>query len=108
MRDQTIQLRILGARLWRARLAASLTQDEVATEFGCHQTAISRLEQGEREVRAHELFDFAKLYRTTPDALIGPYTQAEKELEVELGRDMTYDHSLLPRRRWRRGGRVLT
>jgi transcriptional regulator with XRE-family HTH domain len=75
----------------------------VATEFGCHQTVISRIEQGERELRAHELFEFARLYGTTPEILISPYTEVEEQLERELAQDGTYDHTLLPRRRWRRG-----
>jgi transcriptional regulator with XRE-family HTH domain len=50
------------ARLRAARLAAGLTQAEVARRLGKHQSLVSKSESGERRVDAVEFADFARIY----------------------------------------------
>jgi transcriptional regulator with XRE-family HTH domain len=101
--SRTIQLRILGARLWRARQRAAVPQEDAAAALGRHQTAISRLEHGGRHVRAQEVFILAALYGTRPDELMAPFTDEENRVAEELQRDINFDHPSLPRRQiWRR------
>lgn len=49
-------------RLKEARLAAGLTQAQVAAALGKPQSFVSKCESGERRVDPIELADFAQLY----------------------------------------------
>jgi transcriptional regulator with XRE-family HTH domain len=100
--SRTIQLRILGARLWRARLRAGVHQEAAAAALERHQSTISRLEQGGRQVRAQEVFALAALYGVKAEELIGPFTPEEEFLEQELRKDINFDHPMLPRRQMNR------
>jgi transcriptional regulator with XRE-family HTH domain len=100
--SRTVQLRILGARLWRARLRAGIPQEIAAATLERHQSTISRLEQGGRHVRAQEVFALAEVYGVTAEDLIGPFSAEEKQLEQELRRDINFDHPMLPRRQLNR------
>ena len=57
-------------RIRRARLAAGLSQRELAAVVGLHQTAVSKIETGERAILASELVAFARALRvSTPELL---------------------------------------
>lgn len=53
--------RILTA-LKEARLAAGLTQTDVAKRFGAHASFVSKCESGERRIDVLELSQFCRLY----------------------------------------------
>lgn len=55
-------VRLLRA-LREARIAAGMTQVEVATAFGAHASFISKCESGERRVDVVELAQFCRLYK---------------------------------------------
>lgn len=59
--------RRLIVRLREARLAAGLTQVQVARKLKRPQSFISRLESGQRRVDAVELGMFARLYKKPID-----------------------------------------
>ena len=60
----------LVERLKTARLAAGLTQVEVAEEMDLTQSAVSKCESGERRVDVIELKAFADLYGVSVSFLI--------------------------------------
>ncbi len=49
-------------RLREARLAARLTQEDVAVRLGVRQTFVSKIETGERRVDPLEFAELAQLY----------------------------------------------
>jgi len=49
-------------RLREARLAAELTQEDVAERLGVPQNFVSKLERGERRIDPIELAELAELY----------------------------------------------
>ena len=51
------------AKLRKARMAAGLTQAEVAKKLGCTQSWVSKVELGELRVEAIWLNRLAKLYK---------------------------------------------
>lgn len=53
-----------------ARLAANLTQVQVARALRIPQSQVSRMESGERRVDVIELRDMAELYRRPVSSLI--------------------------------------
>ena len=54
--------RLFLTRLREARLAAGLTQVEVAAKLHRPQSFVSKCESGERRVDVGELIEFARLY----------------------------------------------
>jgi transcriptional regulator with XRE-family HTH domain len=54
--------RSLLLRLREARIAAKLTQDDVAAALRVTQRLVSRMETGERRIDVFELEELAKLY----------------------------------------------
>jgi Zn-dependent peptidase ImmA (M78 family)/transcriptional regulator with XRE-family HTH domain len=61
---------MVSERLRLARENAGLTQAEVASKLNVARTTIVAIEQGQRRVRIDELRSFAKLYRTSVNALL--------------------------------------
>jgi transcriptional regulator with XRE-family HTH domain len=61
----------LAETLLLKRLAAKLSQQQVADATGIPRSGVSDVERGLREVSALELKAFAVLYGTTTDALLG-------------------------------------
>ena len=60
--------RALATRLWQARKAAGLDQQEVADRLGIgSRSIISELETGQRRLDVVELMALAKLYGRPPD-----------------------------------------
>ena len=61
----------LPARLRAARVAAGLSQGQVAKLLGMHRPTISEMEAGNRRVSAEELGKLANLYDTKLTWLLG-------------------------------------
>ncbi len=62
MARRSAAYRLFLRRLREARLAAGLTQVDVAAKLRRPQSYVSKCESGERRVDVVELTDFAKLY----------------------------------------------
>lgn len=69
---------MLAARLKAARLAKSLTQDEVARSIGVKQRWISKLERGDKRPNIETLSKLAKLYGVNESNLLQGETFANK------------------------------
>lgn len=65
-------------RLKAARLAKSLTQDEVARSIGVKQRWISKLERGEKRPNIETLSKLAKLYGVSESDLLQGETSTNK------------------------------
>lgn len=61
-------------RLRAARVAAGLTQEQVATKLGKPQSFVSKSENGERRVDAVEFADLAAIYGIAMDDLVAGRT----------------------------------
>lgn len=61
----------LAETLLCARIAAKLSQQQVADATGIPRSGVSDVERGVREVSALELRAYAELFSTTTDALLG-------------------------------------
>ena len=61
----SIRYKAMLYRLRQARIAAGLTQVDVARALGRTQAFVSKCELGERRIDPIELADLAKLYRRT-------------------------------------------
>jgi transcriptional regulator with XRE-family HTH domain len=59
----------LGAEIERLRHEAGLDQREVARHLDVHESAISRLESGQRGLGVEELFRLAELFGVDVDAI---------------------------------------
>jgi len=71
MASQTDDYRRMLERLREARLAAGLTQVQVAERLGKPQSFVSKVELGERRIDPVELRRFAELYGKTVDYFLG-------------------------------------
>ena len=63
MARRSAAYRLFLTRLREARLAAGLTQMQVAAKLRRPQSFVSKCESGERRVDVVELTEFARLYR---------------------------------------------
>lgn len=61
----------LAARLRELRARRGWTQDQVARELGCHESAVSRWESGSRFPTGVDLVALADLFRVSADDLLG-------------------------------------
>lgn len=59
----------LGAEIERLRRQAGLDQREVARHLDVHESAISRIESGQRGLGVEELFRLAELFGVDADAI---------------------------------------
>lgn len=57
----------LVSELVEARKNAGLTQEEVATLLGKHQSFVSKIESGERKIDFIELEDLCQIYKVSID-----------------------------------------
>ncbi len=64
--------RIVGQNVRLARLAAGLTQEQLADRSGFSQQYLSDLERGRRNPTVVSLWELAQALDTTPIALITP------------------------------------
>lgn len=63
---------MLGKRIRDRRLELNMTQDELAQKTGYKtKGAISRIENGERDLSQSQISDFAKALKTTESFLMG-------------------------------------
>lgn len=74
---------LIGGRVRDARLAAGMTQAQLGTKVGLHQTAIARVEGGQQSLPAHALIRVAEALDLPAFALVDlgdpqrPVTRAE-------------------------------
>ena len=71
--------RLLGRNARMARMAAQLTQEQLAERSGFAQQYISDLERGLRNPTIVSLYELALALNTTPVALITPDEEAAQE-----------------------------
>lgn len=92
----------LAKRLFEARTAHGLTQEEVAAQVGLSRVSISNIEHAWRKVYANELARFARLFNTTPGALLGHENETlEMSKEEALVRQIIAETRLLcPEDQW--------
>lgn len=64
--------RLVGRNAKRLRLAAGLTQEQLAEKSGFSQQYISDLERGRRNPTVVTLYELAQALQSTPVALIEP------------------------------------
>lgn len=64
--------RFLGENVRRLRLAAGLSQDELAGRSGLHRTYISSIERGKRNVSVENIFTLASALGCDPRDLLDP------------------------------------
>jgi Zn-dependent peptidase ImmA (M78 family)/DNA-binding XRE family transcriptional regulator len=69
--NQPLDPRVLGERLKRARVKASLTQGDVADKLNLARTTLVAIEKGERTPKSEEWDAFRKLYGIKLNVLIG-------------------------------------
>jgi len=69
-RDDRRFLERVGFRVRELRVAAGLTQAQLADRAGLHRTFIGSVERGERNVALLSLRRIAHALRTTPAALL--------------------------------------
>lgn len=88
------QLEGILKRLIEARKAADMTQDDVASYFGFHNTAIGQWERGRTPITLLNLFKLANIYECDPLWLLTGEREVTKEqlgaiaenLEISLGK----------------------
>ena len=68
----------LGERLRKARVAAGLSQGQVAKLLKMHRPTITDMESESRKVTAGELARFAEVYKVSLEWLTGTETQNSK------------------------------
>lgn len=76
----------LGAWLQNRRRESNLTQQEVATKIGVHQTRVSHWERGSRLPNPEQLDALASLFGVTFDALVAEFL-VDNEVERALIND---------------------
>jgi transcriptional regulator with XRE-family HTH domain len=78
-RMPTLLRKAIGLRLRAARIAAELTQQDVATHFSCSRQAVSAWEGGRAMPDLAELIQLASLYAVTTDSLLVGVSDSEEE-----------------------------
>jgi transcriptional regulator with XRE-family HTH domain len=63
---------IFGRNLKRLRLAAGLSQEELAARAGLHRTYISSVEGGNRNISLENIFALANALKCDPRELLAP------------------------------------
>jgi transcriptional regulator with XRE-family HTH domain len=72
MEDETGIIAVVADAVRKARLAAGLSQEDLALEAGLDRTYISQVERGLRNVTIVVLARIASALKTTPDRLLVP------------------------------------
>ncbi len=82
----------VGARVAAARIAAGFTQEQLAERLGLHRSALTRVEQGQRQIDALELIELAEAlgrsaewFVTSPPAMLASHRRERSE-EVDVNR----------------------
>ena len=76
----------LGNRLRAARERSGLSQQGAADRLGLHRTAVTLIENGQRQVSTIELTQFAALYRRSIGELLDPSEKFAEDYVVVLHR----------------------
>lgn len=79
MSEQTKKA-VIAARIREARVAAGLTQGQVAKFLGLHRPSVSEMEAGNRSVTADELARMAELFDVSVSWLAG---EGAEKVDVE-------------------------
>lgn len=87
----------VGARAREARLAAGLSQADLARRLGMDRSALARVESGQRQVSALELFSLADALGLPP----AHFMSAAPEAVVSRRQDLTEDSNDVSRLRFR-------
>jgi transcriptional regulator with XRE-family HTH domain len=91
----TDDMQALAQRLREGREYLGLSQEAVAERLGVARATISAVEAGKRKVSSMELRDFARLYRTTVEKLLGDTEEPDKDPVVgalfRTARDLTHE-----------------
>lgn len=69
--DRQALAQVIAQRLRELRARANLTQEQIASRLGCHESAISRWEAGTRLPPATDILALAELYEVSVDSLLG-------------------------------------
>lgn len=78
----------LGKRMSNLRKSKGLSQEEVARHLGISRSAVTQLEQGNRQLSALELKRLAKLLQTSTDQILtDSYAQAADEQELLMAEE---------------------
>lgn len=80
--DKRARYQYLADILRRYRIAADLTQSEVATRLGMPQSFVSKMESGERRLDVIELIDVLNLYGQSISNVERELTLSGKERRV--------------------------
>lgn len=75
---------VIAARVREARLAAGLTQGQVAKMLGLHRPSVSEMEAGNRSVTADELTKLAELFDVSLSWLGGEGAEKVDTLDNKL------------------------
>lgn len=63
-------LRCVGSRVRELRIAAGLSQEELADRAGLHRTYVGGIERGERNIGVLNLFGLARALKVSPSELL--------------------------------------
>ncbi|HJP89038.1 MAG TPA: helix-turn-helix transcriptional regulator [Candidatus Limnocylindrales bacterium] len=74
--ERSDEARLVGRRLAAAREAAGLSQLEAARRLGVPQSAIGKLELGQRQLRFVEGLRLAKIYGVAPTRLASEISES--------------------------------
>jgi transcriptional regulator with XRE-family HTH domain len=87
----------VGARAREARLAANMSQTDLAGRLGLDRSALARVESGQRQLTALELFSLADALRLPP----AHFMSTTPESVVSRRQDLTEDSDEASRHRFR-------
>lgn len=67
----------------------NMTQKELADKIGINKAVMNRIEQGERDLRSHELKAISDVFDVSSDYLLGKHDQENEGTSVYIGDDLT-------------------
>jgi transcriptional regulator with XRE-family HTH domain len=73
------ELKKLGSRIRLIRLAAGLSQEQLADYAGLHRTYIGGIERGERNIGVFNLVQIARALRVNPSDLLIDFNESKKQ-----------------------------
>lgn len=82
-------------RIKEARIAANLTQDQLANLLGIKNTTLSGYETGAHDPKSNTLIEIARICGTTVDYLLGISVELAKEEENEVPASLAADEDEL-------------
>lgn len=69
---------VFAANLRRLRLAAGLSQEELAARAGLHRTYVSSVERAQRNISLENIYALAEALRVDPRELLAPISVTKK------------------------------